>query len=246
MEMRRYTLFILLLFAAALCRAQRVYVVAAGVNVYANPRVNRLRCCENDVADFCALMGRKATVYQLTGRQATRQAIVNALATVCAQATAGDAVIFFFSGHGYRGGFCPYDMQPGRNGLSYADMQTLFKQCRSGRKMVFADACFSGGLRNRRSTAPNINKNGDVLFFLSSRTNEMSQEAIGKRNGQFTRFLIRGLGGGADTNRDRTISASEIYTFVHNGVSVATRNQQHPVMWGKFDDNMPVLIWKRK
>lgn len=245
--MRRFTLFIIALCVITLCRAQKVYVVAAGVNDYADPKVNDLHCCENDVADFCSLMVKqRATVYKFTGHQATKANIKNALTTICTSATAQDAVVFFFSGHGYPGGFCPYDMRQISDGLSYAEMQTIFKQCRAGRKVVFADACFSGGLRNRRSSAPNINKNGDVMFFLSSRTNETSQEVQYGKNGQFTRFLIRGLGGGADVNRDRIITAKEIYTFVHNGVSVATRDQQHPVMWGKFDNNMPVLVWKKR
>lgn len=56
-------------------------------------------------------------------------------------------------------------------------------------------------------------------------------------------FLERGLRGGADTNKDRVITAKEIYNFVHQGVVEASRNRQHPVMWGKFDGNMPVIKW---
>ena len=84
------------------------------------------------------------------------------------------------------------------------------------------------------------------MFFLSSRTNETSQEMIGGPNGQFTRFLVRGLRGGADTNRDKIITAKELYDFVHKGVSVATGNKQHPVMWGRFNNSMSVLNWNVK
>ena len=81
------------------------------------------------------------------------------------------------------------------------------------------------------------------MFFLSSRTNETSQEMLGGPNGQFTRFLVRGLGGGSDKNRDKKISAKELYDFVHEGVSVATGNKQHPVMWGRFNNTMTILDW---
>ena len=44
-------------------------------------------------------------------------------------------------------------------------------------------------------------------------------------------------------NRDRTITALELYNFVHNGVTEASKNRQHPVMWGKFDNNMTIIKW---
>jgi hypothetical protein len=59
----------------------------------------------------------------------------------------------------------------------------------------------------------------------------------------FTIFLERGLRGGADTNKDRRISARELYDFVHQGVIEASGSKQHPVMWGKFDNDMTVIKW---
>ena len=47
----------------------------------------------------------------------------------------------------------------------------------------------------------------------------------------------------ADTDKDRVITAKEINNFVHQGVVEASGNRQHPVMWGKFDGNMPVIKW---
>lgn len=243
--MRHFLILITAFIFVATAKAQNIYVIAAGVNDYADPSVNDLRCCENDVEDFCSLMTKqKVFMYKHTGRQATKTAILNALTTICQNATEKDFILFFFSGHGYPNGFCPYDMTNYNNGLSYAEMQNVFKQSRAGKKIVFADACFSGGLRKKKSNIPNINKDGDVIFFLSSRTNEKSQEA--GKNGQFTRFLIRGLGGGADVNRDRIITAKEIYDFVHKGVVIATYDKQHPVMWGKFDNDMPILTWTHR
>lgn len=243
--MRHLFALIIVSLLVTIAKAQSIYVIATGVNDYADHSVNDLRCCENDVDGFCSLMAKqKALVRKYIGRQATKAAILNALTKTCRKATEKDAVIFFFSGHGYAEGFCPYDMTQTSNALSYAEVQAVFKQSRAGNKMVFADACFSGGLRKRRATTQNHNKNGDVLFFLSSRTNEKSQED--SKNGQFTRFLVRGLGGGADMNRDRIITAKEIYDFVHKGVVVATYGKQHPVMWGKFDNDMLILRWTKK
>ena len=65
----------------------------------------------------------------------------------------------------------------------------------------------------------------------------------GFNNSLFTVFLERGLRGGADMNRDKVITAREIYDFVHQGVTNASGGRQHPVMWGKFDGNMAVIKW---
>ena len=80
------------------------------------------------------------------------------------------------------------------------------------------------------------------MLFLSSRTTETSLETDYK-NSLFTIFLERGLRGGADMNKDRHITAREIYNFVHQGVIKASGNKQHPVMWGKFDNNMTIIKW---
>lgn len=246
--MKQIFLFIVAVCLSLAASAQTIYVVSVGVANYQH--IPDLRYTENDVTSFNKVLKRHTKmVYSLLGYQATHENVLNTLNTVFGQANASDAVILFFSGHGYPGGFCCYDMSKNsyQGGLSYKELQRVFKSCNAGRKMVFADACFSGGLRTKKATAPSTSiRNGDVLFFLSSRTNEMSQEIPNGPNGQFTRFLVRGLGGGADQNRDQIISAKELYSFVHKAVGVATYQKQHPVMWGKFCDSMPILDWNRK
>lgn len=187
-------------------------------------------------------------VYSLIGSNATHSNVYATISRVFSKATSNDVVTLFFSGHGYPGGFCCYDMTRNSGGLSYDEIATLFRGCKAKRKMVFADACFSGGLRKerRQNNSTDAIRNGDVMFFLSSRTNETSQEMIGGPNGQFTRFLVRGLGGGADSNRDRIVTAKELYNFVHEGVSKVTGNKQHPVMWGRFNNTMTVINWNKK
>ena len=84
--------------------------------------------------------------------------------------------------------------------------------------------------------------NKTIMFFLSSRTSERSMESP-YANSFFTIYLERGLRGGADTNKDKAITAGELYNFVHNGVVMDSKERQHPVMWGNFDKNMVVIKW---
>ena len=46
-----------------------------------------------------------------------------------------------------------------------------------------------------------------------------------------------------ESNRDRTITAKELFKFVSDNVRALSKNKQHPVMWGHFSDDMPVIQW---
>ena len=116
---------------------------------------------------------------------------------------------------------------------------------RSRNKMIFADACYSGAIRQSGSrTAKDYGMAGsNIVLFLSCRTNETSIERKGMTNGLFTHALQHALRGGADVNKDRTITAQELFTYVSTEVKKQSKNKQHPVMWGKFSKEMPVISW---
>lgn len=246
---KRLFIIVLVIFAVTFVSAQTTYVVSIGIADYKDPQINDLRWTETDVASFNKVIKTHTReVYSLLGSQATHANVYTKIKYVFAKAKPNDTVILYFSGHGYPGGFCCYDMSQKGGGLTYNEIAKLLKECHADNKMVFADACFSGGLRKskKQSDTSNTIRNVDVMFFLSSRTNETSQEMIGGPNGQFTRFLVRGLGGGADKNRDKIITAKELYNFVHEGVKTATADKQHPVMWGQFKDSMTIINWTKK
>lgn len=244
--MKRLLTCLVLVLLSLQITAQTTYLLAVGINDYNDPAVNDLRCCENDVMSISSVMKKqKATIVQCTGKTATKRNILATLKVFCEDAKADDAIIFFFSGHGYQGGFCPVDMTSKNGaGLTYDEVQSVLKRSKAKRKIVIADACYSGGLRKVKTQNRSQSSNGEVMFFLSSRNNEPSEEVPNGKNGQFTKFLVRALGGGADYNRDRVITAKELFKFVSEGVKVATGNKQHPVMWGKFNDNMAIANWR--
>ena len=239
-------LLLLSLVSATEINAQHTYVVSVGIADYQS--INDLTFTEADVVTFNQIMAQHdAVITTLTGAQATHSNIIKTVRSVFAKATPSDAVILFSSGHGYEGGFCSCDMQANSHlgGMSYQEMQILFRNCRAGRKMVFADACFSGGLGKQRTQLQvQAVANNEVMFFLSSRLDETSLELPQGPNGLYTYFLAKGLGGAADVNNDRVISANEIYNFVSKNVS-SWANQiphnQHPTIWGNFNQGMSVL-----
>lgn len=243
----RFMKFRILLVAILSCMVlfshAETYVVCVGVANYQN--IESLLLPEKD-AKSIAKMYRTHTnnVILITGKYATHDTIIKALRDQFKRAQKGDYVIFFFSGHGYLGGFCPYDMGEWyKNGLTFKEIYAIFRESRASHKIIFADACYSGSLRRGdKTTKPETSS--DVLLFLSSRSNESSIETPKLKNGFFTAYLERGLRGGADKNKDKKITASEIFNFVSNGVKKVSNDRQHPVMWGNFDDNFVLLDWE--
>lgn len=236
--MRKLALIVLfLVLTASCCLSRNVYLVSAGISDYPGTEKD-LRLPANDARAMYRLYLRnsKAETVLLTNRKATRSNILSNARNLFSRAGKDDIVVFFFSGHGFSGGFCTYD-----DYLSYDEVRKLFASCKAGNKMIFADACFSGDIRVNRSGKNDPDNN--IMLFLSSRNKELSMERTGMRNGIFTACLLRCLKGGADVNQDRVITARELFDAVSKGVKDLSRDRQHPVMWGNFNDNMPVMIW---
>ena len=215
----------------------RNYVLCVGISKYPKG-VNSLRVSANDARTIANVYEKNgnSTVSIILDSDATREAVLSKMKSAFAGARADDAVIFFFSGHGTKKGLACYD------GVLYFErILEIMKTCPARTKVVIADACYAGKMRGSKAWQRAV-KNEDVMFFLSSRSNEPSQETR-YSNSMFTIYLERGLRGGADVNRDRTITAREIYDFCHDGVIKSTHGAQHPVMWGKFNGNMPLITW---
>lgn len=215
----------------------KTYLVSVGIADYPGTE-HDLRISANDAKTIAKVfsVAKQATVSILINEQATQSALLSTMHTSFMNANSEDIVILYFSGHGTPGALVCHDGL-----LTYQHIFKMLKGCKASRKVIIADACYSGKMRTNNQQTSSYNSQ-NVMLFLSSRTNEVSRESRYK-NSLFTIFLERGLRGGADTNRDRYITARELYDFVHKGVIEASGNKQHPVMWGKFDNNMTVINW---
>lgn len=236
----RYFVLAILLTVTAIAEA-KVYLVSVGISDYPGTQ-NDLRLPVNDAKTITWLYSKNTslTYQQLLNHEAQGERILKAIKSVFAQAKENDIVVLFLSGHGYPGGFVAYDGK-----LPYSRIRKAMASSKCPNKMIFADACFSGKMRTDNQTQSHLEsaKKANVMLFLSSRSNETSIERRDMKNGFFTTYLQKGLRGGADANRDRVITAKELFKYVHEGVAKLSYNKQHPVMWGKFSDNMPVMKW---
>lgn len=221
--------------------AQKIYLVSVGIADYPGTQNDlTLPAKDAETIEWIYKRNKKAETILLTNTQATRNNVLSSMNQFFNKATANDIVVLFFSGHGYKGGFVGYDAM-----ITYQDVKKAMAKSSSKNKMIFADACFSGKMREpgQNSSASSSPSSLKVMLFLSSRDTEVSIESRVMKNGVFTTCLERGLRGGADANRDRIITAKELFQFVSEGVKKLSKDKQHPVMWGKFNDSMPVMMW---
>ncbi|MCM1111336.1 MAG: caspase family protein [Clostridium sp.] len=239
------TLVSAILLAVCLGVNARTYLVSVGIADYSGfpQKVNNLRLTTKDAQTIVDLYSNNTSVdYSiLLDEKATKDRIIRAIKKVFNKASANDVVVFFFSGHGYPGGFCAYD-----GNLGYDEVRKAMSESKCKNKMMFVDACRSGGMRVDETAAQGAitaAKQANVMLFLSSRNNENSIERRDMANGFFTTYLQKGLKGGADSDKNRVITAKELFDYVHKGVSKISDGMQHPVMWGNFSDNMIVMKW---
>ena len=247
---------ILLSWLALLCfsistyaQLSKVYLLSVGITDYSV--VPKLKLPINDAQAIADVFShRNSEVILLTNERAKTDSIKFYMRKLFHKATHHDIIIFFFSGHGYRGGFCPYDYNcyP-KYALSYDTIRNIFKECTAFGKIIIADACHSGGLRTNKSTAAadsatlqRIIGKEQILLFLSSRYNEYSYELFGGKNSLFTSSLVKGLDGAADYNKNGKITAIEIYKYVYHSIlNIFPDGKQHPVMWGNFNKGLILM-----
>ena len=235
--MRNVSILTVLLLICCLQLQAKVYLVSVGIADYPG-KENDLRISDNDAKTIAKVFQatKDASVNVLVNEAATQSALLSTMHTTFEDADYNDAVILYFSGHGTPGALVCHDGL-----LTYQHIFKMLKGCKATRKIIIADACYAGKMRTTRQQTDSYNSQ-NVMLFLSSRTNETSQETQYK-NSLFTIFLERGLRGGADKDKNRQITARELFDFVHKGVIEASGNKQHPVMWGKFDNDMTVIKW---
>lgn len=215
----------------------KVYIVSVGAS--RTPGMKALNSPRSDAAAMCSVYdtNSEATSVLLVDDKATVAGVAQAMTKLFAQAEAEDIVLLFFSGHGNDEGFLCSD-----GVISYKQMWGIISKSKSKNKMVFADACYAGTMRNSvQHSGDTPGRDENIMLFMSCRNGERSIEKKSMSNGLFTHALTQGLKGKADANKDKTVTAKELYSYVSSSVRKMSRERQHPVMWGRFADSMPVI-----
>jgi len=183
-----------------------------------------------------------------------------------------DMVIIYFAGHGatekdvlspdgdgLEKYILPYDVDPEdlyASALPMREISHIFYRIQSQRIIFIADACYSGASGGRTISLTGIRANisdafldritagrGTVIMTASG-ANEVSAEDEKLQHGVFTFYLLQGLSGAADADKDGLITVDEIYQYVSVQVPRATGQEQHPVKKGTMEGRLILGIVK--
>lgn len=147
-------------------------------------------------------------------------------------------------------------------GFPMWDVETALKRfIKARRVVVLADACHSGGVGatfdvarralgdvqpNRISSGlQNLATVGEGIAVISaSDDRQLSAESakFGGGHGVFTHYLLEGLKGQADYNKDSRVTLGELIPYLSEHVRRETLNAQSPTVAGRFD---PALTLSR-
>ena len=235
----------------------KVWAVIVGVGRYAHMPV--LKYTDDDAYQVYAFLKSPEggalpddQMRILIDEDATREKILTAMQQTFLRADENDVVLLYFSGHGVKGAFIPVDFDGFNNQLSHKDLKDIFEQSQAKHKLCFADACHSGSMLAARSVGSSFDMNryyqelertkGGMALMMSSKSEEVSLEDRGLRQGIFSHYLIRGLKGEADDDKNKVVTVDELFNYVHSSVRRYTLGSQTPTLTGTYDKLMPVSI----
>ena len=123
--------------------------------------------------------------------------------------------------------------------------------------VAFLDTCYSGAAGGRTFLAKRTRSSQvDDLFLerltrskgraiiTASRPAEVSMELPELGHGVFTYYLLEGLKGAADLNKDGIVTLQELYEYLEQQVTQKSRavgGNQHPVMKGELEGVLPLV-----
>lgn len=229
-----------------------LYVLAVGVSKYRDPAL-QLDYAAKDADDFVNAfkeqenrLYRKVSVKLLRDDKAKRDDILDGLEWIRREMTSRDVGVVFFGGHGVNDSdgvyyYLPQDADVDklkRSGVIFTEIRNTLSAL-PGKALFFIDTCHSGNVlgTGRRGVANDITavvnelssaENG-VIVFAASTGRQFAQESAKWGNGAFTRAVIEGMSGKADTTGSGRITHKMLDLYISERVKAMTRGKQSPV-----------------
>jgi len=224
------------------------WAVVIGINRYIKaPRLNYAVPDAQSVAAALKELGFPSDkIVIVLDRDATKQRIEQVLYGTLRQTSSEDRVFVFFAGHGVtatlpRGGeqgyLLPVDGDPDDlplTAISMGDLQRIAQAIPAKHILFAVDACYSGFAISRDVPPTKVDamylevvtKEPAVQIITAGRKGEPVLEEEG--HGLFTRRLLNGLTGLADTDQNGVITAQELATWLESRVIRDSQSRQHP------------------
>jgi uncharacterized caspase-like protein len=236
-----------------------LWILAIGVNSYADSNIRNLNYC---VADA------QSVVDSLKAQEGKRYGRVNSLLIADGERLAPtaetirrnlgflegagprDVVLLFLAGHGVSENagafyFLPSDTRLNTDrtvnpATAVAGTELFSVLDAPGNRLVFIDACQSGGVDNDRLVRYLMDTNAFV--FASSRGNELSQERAEFGHGVFTYSILNAIQGVPAARAEGNVSVLSLGGFVSTDVPRITDDRQHPSAYSLGFYDFPLAL----
>lgn len=209
----------------------------------------------------------RENVVLLLNKDATYRNLRTALFSFLREATEDDQVIIYFAGHGVPDPERIQDLYlvthdarvDNLSGTAFPmeDVTAATRNILARDIVVITDACHSAGVGGQVAALRDISANqinriflqelnasaGGLTIFTASQAAQVSFEGDqwGGGHGIFTHYLLDGLNGAADEDRDRIVTLVEMMEYTRERVRRETRNAQIPtISQTTFDQALPM------
>ncbi len=195
---------------------------------------------------FNKLLGvPKENTFYLANSDATKTELETLLtSTLKNRVGKDDEVYFYFSGHGVPTNegdsyLLLNDSDPATPQISAYSVKRLYEDLGSLKTLksyAFLDTCFSGGVARGNekdsllSGTRAVMKVKDITLAYNNLTvyaatgkDQLSNSFKEQGHGLFTYYMLKGLGGEADTNKDGKVSEQELQDYIKSNVSTQSR-----------------------
>ena len=226
-----------------------LYVLSMGVSDYqdASLRLNFAAKDASDIGQF--LIKQKGRLYddvfvkELTNKNGSKKQLLEGLGWLQKNTKKDDIAILYLAGHGFndeKENFCYLPVEGNteklnQTSVSFEDIRKYIAEI-SGKVLFFIDACHSGNIIGKKLSRADLTKianisrspeNG-IIFLTSSTGSQTSSENPIWKNGAFTKAVLEGFGGEADSRKKGFITVFNLNSYVSERVSEITNKAQTP------------------
>jgi hypothetical protein len=243
---------------------EKTLALVVGVQEHQSPTIpDRVRHSRHDAERFASLLRSKDCgglldehVTTLLDEKATRGAVLGALRKLT-RSRPRDRVIIYFAGYGAvdksgRVYLVTSDSNPkylDSTAIPLDELAAAVGKLRARQVTIYLDTAFHARREQRALTNAavppvrafkDLASGGNVALVTACGPGEGAMEIPANKHGIFTYYLVRGLEGAADADRDGSITARELFTHLKESVSIEASLEaftQEPRWYGAEPDD---------
>jgi len=219
-----------------------LYLVAIGVSQY-QEHGNSLKYAAADAQALVKLLDQqqgklyKTVIPQILADQEATAAEIRTALRSFTNVQEDDTVILFLAGHGTNNSgdyfFLPYDVKIQRlrdTAIQWQELQTALEQVPAGKRILMVDTCHSDKAVNLRLVNDTTHNQITLISATDPKKGTIAEESDDLNHGVFTYALLQGLQGQADSGGDKSVSTTELQSYLYNKIRELTDDRQKPLL----------------